>query len=321
MQQKLQTILFFTFLICVQISFINTLKIKNQFKSSLSANVTVTPVVAAAPAALAATNATATNATTPEVARLATNVNTTIVADAPAVTHHHHNHKATTKTQLKNNLGNIGTNNTVQEQQHRNQFHIHHISPQNLTDTNNMLRDKLNDAHNKLGQLSDIQKESLEARLFHKFPKKPAGIMNAAVIDLQKGKISEQSLTFNITSIQELSVAVSQANIQKTRTVTVNGQTYKLRKIGSNFFYGAIVGAGGIGAYLKDGFVTVITHNQFIGFDQFAYFFGQVISGLKQNKQVVRFKYFQDNFEAKKNTLKNRLTADKEKYNVNHGQQ
>jgi hypothetical protein len=326
MQQKLQTILFFTFLICVQISSINTLKIKNKFKSTLSDPVAAAPVVAAAVAPVVAAVAApapavptvaAPTPAVPAVAGLAAPVTTSIVATAPV--DKHHNHKATTNQDLQNNLEKIGLNNTTIEQ-HRNQFHIHHVTPRNLTKTNNKLRAKIDEAHEKLGELNDVQKETLEARLFHKFPKKPAGVMNAAVIDLQKGKIAEQSMTFNLTSIQELSEAVSQANTLKSRTVTVDGHTYKLRKIGSNFFYGAIVGSGGIGAYLKDGYVTVITHNSFIGFDQFAYFFGQVIGGLKQNKQTEKWRYFKDNFEAKKDKLNTRLTNDRSKYNQEHPQ-
>merc|ERR1711957_677854 len=92
MQQKLQTILFFTFLICVQISSINTLKIKSKFKSQLSLKnvtnaTTNTPVAPAAPAAAA----------------------TPVAPAAPtAAPVHHKQHKDLTNQDLAQNLKNIG---------------------------------------------------------------------------------------------------------------------------------------------------------------------------------------------------------------------
>merc|ERR1712222_264652 len=54
MQQKLQTILFFTFLICVQISYINSLKIKSKFKNQISNSSAANVTTAASPVAVAA---------------------------------------------------------------------------------------------------------------------------------------------------------------------------------------------------------------------------------------------------------------------------
>jgi len=305
MQQKLQTILFFTFLICVQISYINSLKIKSQFKSTLSlkaTNATATPVVApVAPAAAAPAAAPATPA-----------------PNATVAPKHVHAHKLN-QQDIVANIKNIGNNS--QNDNHDGQFHIHHVVPRNLTNTNNKLRFKLAKAREQLGQLNDVEKENLEASLFDQFPKKPAGVVSAAVIDLQKGKIDEQSFSFNLTSIKDLSEAISQGNIQATRTVTVDGMTYKLKKIGLNFFYGGIVGKGGIGAYLKDNYVVVITHNNFIGFNSFAYFFGQVIQGLEDNKNKEQGRYFKDNFDDKKSQITNRLQNDRYIYNQEQGTQ
>jgi hypothetical protein len=270
MQQKLQTILFFTFLICVQISYINSLKIKSQIK-----------------------------------------IKSSQPTNAPAI----HHHQATTTQDLANNLANL-SNNNEEEAQHRNQFHIHHIVPRNLTNTNNLLRNKINHAHSELGQIDDLQKETLEARLFNRYPRKPAGIMSAAIINAKKGEIAEQSNRFNIQSIKDLSEAISEANIQKERTVTVDGSTYKLTKIGLNFFYGAIVGHGGIGAYLKDGYIVVMTHNNFISFNDFTYFFGQVLREIEGHEGEARFRFFKDNFEDKKASLESRLKGDKAQYNA-----
>merc|ERR1712210_149578 len=101
----------------------------------------------------------------------------------------------------------------------------------------------------------------------------------------------EQSMHFNLTSVKELADAVIQGNLQKSRTVTVDGMTFKLRKIGLNFFYGAVVGKGGIGAYSKGDYVLVLTHNNFIGFDDFSYFFGQVQKGLEDHRGEEKFEY------------------------------
>jgi len=285
MQQKLQTILFFTFLICVQISYINSLKIKSKFKNQISNSSAANVTTAASPVAVAA----------------------------------HHTHHRINKQDLINNAENLGNETTTQN--HNSQFHIHHVVPRNLTNINNKVRSKLDTARKQLGELNDVQKEGLESRLFMKFPKKPIGIQAAAIIDLQKGKVDEQSMHFNLTSVKELADAVIQGNLQKSRTVTVDGMTFKMRKIGLNFFYGGIVGKGGIGAYLKDNFLICITHNQFIGFDDFAYFFGQVIEGLKNNRNGEKFAFFRDNFENKKDDTKRRLRFDKTLYNTNHGTQ
>merc|ERR1711957_1116639 len=300
MQQKLQTILFFTFLICVQISSINTLKIKSKFKSQLSLKnvtnaTTNTPVAPAAPPA-------------PPAAPTA----------APV---HHKQHKDLTNQDLASNLKKIGQKkNTNIPMDHENQYHIHHVVPKNLTNVNDKVRAKIDMARKQLGELDDLQKETLEEKLFDQFPSKPAGIISAAMINIQKGEIAEQSLRFNLTSIKDLSAAISEGNIQKTRTVTVNGMTYKLKKVGMNFFYGAIVGQGGIGAYLKGDYVLVINHNNYIGFENFAYFFGQVLKGLDQKKPEAKFRFFKDNFEKKKDELTKRLTNDKALYNINRNE-
>jgi len=285
MQQKLQTILFFTFLICVQISYINSLKIKSKFKSQISNTAAANVTTAASPVAVAA----------------------------------HHTHHRLDKQDLINNALHLG--NETNTHNHNAQFHIHHVVPRNLTNINEKVRSKLDRAREELGELNDVQKEGLEARLFMKFPKKPIGVQAAAIIDLKKGKVDEQSMNFNLTSVKELADAVIQGNLQKTRTVTVDGMTFKMRKIGLNFFYGGIVGKGGIGGYLKDNYLICITHNQFIGFDDFAYFFGQVIEGLKDNKEQEKFAFFKDNFEDKKDDTRRRLRFDKNLYNKNHGTQ
>merc|ERR1712032_786551 len=200
---------------------------------------------------------------------------TNSTAPAPASTHHHKEHRRITNQDLAKNLENINT-------------------PAN---------EKLDNTHKQLGEIDDLKKETLEERLFHRFPKKPIGITGAAIINVRKGIVAEQSKNFEIKSIKDLTRAVSQGNLQKTRTVIVDGMTFKLRKIGSNYFYGAIVNKGGIGAYLKGDYVLVVTHNNFIGFSDFTYFFGQVQRGLEDHKDEEKFEFFKNNFEKKRDEL------------------
>merc|ERR1712032_660312 len=161
-------------------------------------------------------------------------------------------HHRTNKQDIINNALHLG-NETITPN-HDSQFHIHHVVPRNLTTINEKVRSKLDRAREELGELNDVQKEGLEARLFNKFPKKPIGVQSAAIINLKKGKVDEQSANFNLTSVKEFADAVIKGNLRKTETVTVDGMTFKMRKVGLNFYYGGIVGKGGIGGYLKDNF-------------------------------------------------------------------
>lgn len=301
MQQKLQSILFFTFIICVHISYINSIRIKSKFKNqiSISANSTNT------------TNPTndsnttdVTNTPAPE------SVDTTNNSSNTNSNHHVHRRRRNNTKSIQN----LGNPNNTQAQEHRNQFMVHHVVPNNLTELNNKAREKFAEAHQKLDQLTDVQKENLERRLFRKFPQKPIGVTSAAVINLRKGVVSQKSQDFNITSIQDLSKAIQQENLVKNSTVTVNGNVYKLRKIGLNFFYGGIVNKGGIAAYVRNGYVLVITHNNYISFSNFAFVFGQVVEGLRDNKNTLEYYFFKDNYDQKVSQIKSRLMNDHAKY-------
>merc|ERR1712032_644302 len=139
------------------ISYINSLKIKSKSKSQLSLSLN------------------GTNSTAP----------------APASTHHHKEHRRITNQDLAKNLENINTPaNEKLDDTHRNQFHIHHIVPRNLTNINNKVRAKFDNTHKQLGEIDDLKKETLEERLFHRFPKKPIGITGAAIINVRKGIVA-----------------------------------------------------------------------------------------------------------------------------------
>merc|ERR1712151_214497 len=168
MQTKIQTILFFTFLICVHISFTNSIKIKIQ--------------------------------------------------------HQQHHRRNNTES-----IAQIGQPND-RANMHRNQFHVHHITPQNLTDLNNRVRSKFDKAHTKLDEVNDIEKETLEDELFHVLPRKPTGIDSAAIVNLRQGTIPEKSRTFQLQSLQDFAQAINDAQNGKTRSVTVDGNSYKLVK-------------------------------------------------------------------------------------------
>ena len=344
MQQKLQTILFFTFIICVQFSLTNTLKIKNNSKFMLKKNSAANsmaddavPATPTPPTAGPAVNTTAVPTTsitpTPAVAGGAVNPNagnktsitstpptagpavnptavpTSSITPAPKRLSHHQRHQRTDKSEQLKNIG-----KPVDQNLHRNQYHIHHVVPRNLTNINNKLRDRLDNSHNQLNQLDDLQKEIFEERLFHSLPRKPLGMLSAGIIDLNKGKILESSKDFRVSSVQEFAQAISAANIQKSRTVTVNGQMFKLDRVTFNFYYGAIVGKGGIGVYKLGNYILVINHNNEMNMGEFAFNFGQVVDGLRDHKPEEKFEFFKDNFDNKKQEVKGRLRKDNNIY-------
>jgi hypothetical protein len=150
--------------------------------------------------------------------------------------------------------------------------------------------------------------------LFSRLPQKPVGINDAAIINIRKGKIVHKTQNFKIKSVHDLSDALIESNKNKTSTVTVDGDTYKLRKMGNNFFYGAIVNKGGIGAYVKHDYVLVITHDNFITAGDFAYVFGQVIQGLHSKSPDLKSKFLKDDIDQKKDEMKTKLTTDGRKY-------
>lgn len=269
MQQKLQTILFFTFLICVQISYTNTLKIKSKLMSNLKQNATIT-------------------------------------AAQPSSNNHH---KKLHHESNLNKAQNIGQSN-VNLDQHRNQFHIHHVVPMNLTSINNKVRNRFDEAHEKLDEIVDLKKEALEDKLFHFLPHRPNGITGAAIINLRNGEIDEKSDGFQVSSIKDFVDAIDAADEQKSRRVKVDGQSYKLVKVSRHFYYGAIVGNGGIGVYQKYGYLIVVTHNNNMQVSEFAFVFGQIIDGLRHHKPIEKFRFFKDNFDEKKQELHSRLKND-----------
>ena len=292
MQQKLQTILFFTFLICAQISITNSLKIKSKFMSKAKQdNTTVFAPAAPAPDAPAPDAPAST--------------------DAPAAQHHQQKRRINKSNQI-NNIANGETTN----EDHRTQFHIHHVVPQNLTDINDKLRAKFNNAHKRLAEIDDLRKESLEQRIFHRI-KKPDGLTGVAIIDMKRGTMPEKSKNFQVESIQDFVKAFNQANSSKTRRVTVNGIQFKLLRISRDFYYAAVVGKGGIGVYVKMDYLLVMTHNINMRMGEFSLIFGEVINGLRAHKTSEKYEFFKDNFENKRNLLKSRLRDDYTSYKQN----
>merc|ERR1719362_527392 len=280
MQQKLQTILFFTFIMCVQFSLFNSLKIKSKFMSKKDA-----PVAAVAQTVPAAAD------------------------DDAKVHHHNHKFKRQNRTEEIESIGKMNDNDS-----HRNQYHIHHVVPKNLTNLNNKVRDRFDEAHRQLDQINDLRKENLERELFHDFPRKPIGLTSMGIIDIARGKIDESSRGFRVKSVQEFAQAISAANIQKSRTVTVDGNTFRLVRVRHNFFYGAIVGKGGIGVYKLGNYVLVINHTNDMSMQEFAFIFGQVIDGLRERRPEEKFEFFRKNFEERRDELKKRLKADERIY-------
>jgi len=111
---------------------------------------------------------------------------TTTITPAPKTLSHHQRHQKTDRSEQIKNIG-----KPVDETLHRNQYHVHHVVPQNLTHVNDKVRAKFDNAHHQLSQLDDLKKEVFEQKLFHVLPRKPLGALSAGIIDLEKGKVVE----------------------------------------------------------------------------------------------------------------------------------
>jgi len=287
MQQKLQTILFFTFLICVQISIIDSLKIKTKLKnkSTLVANNTAQP----------ATNTTATPALTNPEKRQPSN-----------------NHGFRNLNQIKGRAHLKSNNQTALE--HRNQFIVHHNTPKNLTDINNKVRAKFAKWHEDLDEIDDLKKENFERKLILKLPKKPTYVTGIAVINIALGHVSRHSHDFNITNLDQFVDAYHKAKNEKAKKVKIENQEYHIRRVGRNFWYGAIKNGGGIAVYQRKQYILVMTHNEKMHLNEFAVFFQKIKHEFENNKQTLAVKYDVDHVKQAKKGVKERLRKDRQHY-------
>merc|ERR1712045_346350 len=245
MQQKLQSILFFTFLICAQISITTSLKLKskiqNQSKTTIKTSTTADPVPTPAPVE-----------PMPAPAK-----NQTI---SPALAHAEKEDKEATSLERKRHVNkhqhfgqapkyvthvaNFATSDTSDPDtdNHSDQFNVHHQVPKNLTNLNDKVRNKLAKFHERLDQINDLKKENEERKIIRQLPSKPDGIDAIGILNFQLRHISRQSQNFNIKNVDEFEYAFNKARYNKSHVATVNGKTYKIKQIGNSFWYGAIVG-------------------------------------------------------------------------------
>merc|ERR1711957_15735 len=230
MQPKLQTILFFTLLICVQISITTSLKIKSQIHSRIQTkNTTIAPVPATnatAPATVPATNATAPAAAAPLSAKS--------LEKKTKKQNNHHHHSKESKEQTKYDVRSFKKSDTenADTDDHDLQYNVHHEVPKNLTSLNDKVRDRFTLAHHRLDEINDLKKENEEMKVIRKLPSKPMGIDSIGVLNFKLRHISKQSQAFNISSVAEFEYAFNKARYLKTAAVEVNGQKYKIRQIG-----------------------------------------------------------------------------------------
>merc|ERR1740139_283053 len=171
MQQKFQTILFFTFLICAQISITNSLKIKSKInsRSKITKNATTVPAAnttAPVPAANTTTPVPAPKATVPAPAAPATAPTATAPLTRTELErkrkthdkHHHHSDIVSTdvSTFAKTDIDNPNTDD------HQQQYNVHHVVPKNLTSLNDKVRERFTLAHKRLDEINDLKKEEQE---------------------------------------------------------------------------------------------------------------------------------------------------------------
>merc|ERR1711957_550047 len=318
MQQKFQTILFFTFLICAQISITNSLKIKSKInsRSKITKNATTVP---------------AANTTTPVPAPKATVPAPAAPATAPTATapltrtelerkrnthdkHHHHSDIVSTdvSTFAKTDIDNPNTDDHLQ------QYNVHHVVPKNLTSLNDKVRERFTLAHKRLDEINDLKKEEQERKVIAKLPTKPFGIDSIGILNFKLRHISKHSQNFNITSVSDFEYAFNKARYFKKRESTVNGKTYKIKQIGTNFWYGAIVGNGGIGLYSHKDYLLVVVHNQNMSLFDFARYFEKLKHDFENNQDKLRVVYIKDHNQEREDAMKDRLKADKHLYDKTH---
>jgi hypothetical protein len=302
MQTKLQTIIFFTFLICVQISFTSSLKLKTKVNSFLQ--------IGQAIATDDNTNATADNT-------IATDDNTNAIADNTIATDDNTNATADNTIATADNTNataSITTENSEEDIPHHEQYHIHHVVPKNLTETNHKLSSRLDQAHRRLDEMDDLRKENEERKLLEQLPSLPEGIVSVGVYNLELKHVSKQSNNFNITDIRSFAQAFKQAQSEKTRRVSVNNQTYVIREINNNIWYGAIVGAGGIAVYRKGEYLLCVVHDQKITLLNFAKYFQNLKHSFEDHKEELKVVYIKDKNQERQDNLKDRLKTDKVRY-------
>ena len=183
-----------------------------------------------------------------------------------------------------------------------------------MTSINNKARERFADAHRKLDEINDLRKENEERKVLQKLPTKPIGIDSIGILNMNLRHVSKQSVNFNITSVAEFENAFNEARNLKTKSVTVNNRTYKIKQIGNNFWYGAIVGNGGIAVYLKRNYLLVITHNQKMSLNAFASYFEHMKHSFENHKDQLRTIYVKDHSQLREDVLKKRLRNDKHLY-------
>lgn len=283
---KLQSILFFTFLICAHISYTNSLKLKSRVNSvsQLMQNTTAPNTAKAAPLDIKK----------PSDLR---KKNKQDIHDISA------------------NIDNYDPNNEIDPYlPHHDQYHIHHITPRNLTATNRKLSSRFERAHQRLDEIDDIRKENEERKILKTLPTKPQGIDSLGILNLKLQHISKQSLNFTLTDAANFFKAFNKAKSEKTKRVTVNGKTYVLKQLGNNFWYGAIVGGGGIAAYRRQEYVLIVTHNLNMSLNSFARYFQHLKHQFENHKSQLRVVYIKDKDNERTSILKKRLRNDKHLY-------
>lgn len=296
MQQKFQTILFFTFLICVHISLINTLKMKSKFLSLAKQNITE-PV--------------------PADAAIKSNVTLDPINPKEERVYKNHNkfdrkQRFTYPTDLNvfviPNEGEQGTDN------HKLQYHVHHAVPTNLTSLNDKVSKRFDRAHRRLAEIDNLRKENEERLLLKNLPSKPLGITSIGVLNFKLKHISKQTQNFTIKSVQEFQNAYNKALRDKSSKVQVNGVKYRIKQIGNDFWYGAIVNGGGIGMMRIKEYLLVLTHDINISLDKFARYFEDLKHKFESHKDELRVIYIKSHNKERTNALKKRLRKDKHLY-------
>merc|ERR1719362_960104 len=293
MQTKIQTILFFTFLICVHISLINTLKLrsnKNLQTSQLQLN-----------AEMKDADDTKSSDTRNPLRNLIKNSR-----------RNKHDEKIGEKTDLKN-FAPVGTPES-DTAKHRDQFALHHDTPRNLTKLNDKVAERLDRAHKRLNEIDDLRKENEERKLFELLPKKVKGITSVGVLNLDLKHISKQTKDFKIASVEGFQKAFNEAVLKKESKVTVDGKGWRIKEIGNNFWYGAIVNGGGIGIYTTkhngNEYALIITHDVNISLRNFALFFEDLKHKFEHNKDQLKVDYIKEHVKDRTDALKKRLRND-----------
>jgi len=289
MQTKIQTILFFTFLICVHISITNTLKIKSKFLSTAKpSNATLT----AAPAGQEETR----DLTVTKGKR-------------------HHREPILPPTDLKAFTGpDSGEHNT---DNHKKQFHIHHVTPRNTSSLNDKVANRFQRAHKRLAEIDDLRKENEERKLLKHLPKKPKGITSIGILNLKLRHISKQTKNFHLSDVEAFQAAFNKALAEKTSKVEVNGGKWRIKQVGNNFWYAAVVNGGGLGIMKIKGYVLVMTHNINITLENFARYFEEIKHKFENNEDQLRVIYLKDHEQEQSSVLKKRLRHDKHLYDQN----